>query len=162
MNHRPISEISLATPAHFEVARHEFFEVLGNGIVVLLTSKDALGQARSPGGSRRHSGGEIGAWLHISEEESVTVYIGKVEMGQNIHTSLTQVVAEELPVPLSSIRLVMGDTDLSPFDRGTAGSRSTPTMAPQLRKVAAAARELLMDLAAQRWEVDRNQQGCGN
>ncbi len=155
MSQRPISEISLENPSRFEVARREFFKILGGGMVVLLTSKDALGQGRSSGGSRRRSGGEIGAWLHISEEGVVTVYTGKVEMGQNIRTSLTQVVAEELPVPLTSIRLVMGDTDLAPFDRGTSGSRTTPTMAPQLRKAAAAARELLIDLAAQRWEVDR-------
>jgi isoquinoline 1-oxidoreductase len=47
----------------------------------------------------------------------------------------------------------MGDTDLVPYDLGTFGSRSTPTMAPQLRKAAAAAREMLISLAAQRWQV---------
>ena len=49
----------------------------------------------------------------------------------------------------------MGDTDLTPFDMGTFGSRTTPTMAPQLRKAAAAAREALIDLAAEQWKVDR-------
>ena len=47
----------------------------------------------------------------------------------------------------------MGDTDLTPFDLGTFGSRTTPTMAPQLRKAAAAAREMLIALAAQQWQV---------
>ena len=47
---------------------------------------------------------EIGAWLHIGEDGTVTVYTGKVEVGQNIRTSLTQAVAEELRVPLGRIR----------------------------------------------------------
>jgi CO/xanthine dehydrogenase Mo-binding subunit len=84
------------------------------------------------------------------------VYTGKVEMGQNIRTSLTQQVAEELRVPLGAISLIMGDTSLTPFDRGTFGSQTTPTMGPQLRNVSAAARENLIDLAAQRWKTGRS------
>ncbi len=76
-------------------------------------------------------------------------------MGQNIRTSLTQAVAEELHVPMRKIELVMGDTKLTPFDMGTFGSRTTPTMNLQLRKVAAAARELLIGLAATQWGTDR-------
>ncbi len=64
-------------------------------------------------------------------------------------------MAEELRSPLESIKLVMGDTDLVPFDAGTFGSRTTPSMAPQLRRAAAAAREALLDLAAERLKVDR-------
>ena len=78
----------------------------------------------------------------------MTVYTGKVEVGQNIRTSLSQGVAEELHLPVEQIELVMGDTQLTPFDMGTFGSRTTPTMNLQLRKVAAAARDLLIDLAA--------------
>ncbi len=69
---------------------------------------------------------EIGAWLHIGEDGRITVYTGKAEVGQNIRTSLTQAVAEELHAPPSSIRLVMADTQLTPFDMGTFGSQSTP------------------------------------
>ena len=148
-----------AAPAYrFDLGRRDFCKSLGGGLVVLLLLDKALAQ-ESGGGRRRGGGGgtpqDIGAWLHISEIGQITVYTGKVEVGQNIRTSLTQVVAEELRVPLSSIRLVMGDTDLTPFDGGTAGSRTTPSMAPQLRKVAAAARELLIDLAAAQWKSDR-------
>jgi isoquinoline 1-oxidoreductase len=49
----------------------------------------------------------------------------------------------------------MGDTDFTPYDMGTFGSRTTPTMAPQLKKAGAAARETLIDLAAERWKTDR-------
>ena len=148
---------------HFnlELERRDFFKLLGGGLVLVFTL-DALAQesGRQDGEAGRRGQGssgpkEIGGWLHIAEDGSITAYTGKVEFGQNIRTSLSQVVAEELRVPIGSIRLTMGDTDLTPFDMGTFGSRTTPTMAPQLRKAAAAAREALIDLAAEQWKVDR-------
>ena len=138
--------------------RRDFFAVLGGGIVVLLIADDADAQ-ESGGGARRGMReavpGEVSAWLHISEAGAITVYTGKVEVGQNARTSLTQAVAEELRAPMASISMVMGDTALTPYDMGTFGSRTTPTMWPQMRKAAAAAREMLIDLAARKWAVDR-------
>jgi isoquinoline 1-oxidoreductase len=135
-----------------EPSRRAFLRTVGGGVVVALVLADAaVDEAAAqrggrPGGRPR----EIGAWLHISRDGAVTVYTGKTEVGQNIRTSLTQVVAEELRLPLHRIRLVMADTDRTPFDMGTFGSQTTPQMASQLRRVAAAAREALLDLAAQR------------
>jgi isoquinoline 1-oxidoreductase len=135
-----------------ELNRRDFFRIVGGGVVVaLLLRTEALGQR--PGGGAGPQ--EIGAWLHIGEDSAVTVYTGKVEIGQNIRTSLTQVVAEELRLPVGRIKLVMADTALVPNDFGTAGSRTTPDMAARLRRVAAAARELLLDMAAEQGEVDR-------
>src|SRR5207247_8331600 len=108
---------------------------------------------RGVGGQRTRQ--EIGAWIHIGEDGAVTVYTGKTEVGQNIRTSLTQVVCEELRVPMTAVRLVMADTDLTPFDNGTTGSRTTPDMAVRLRKVSAAARETLTDLPAKSWSSSR-------
>ncbi len=136
--------------------RRDFFAVMGGGIVVLL-EEDIL--AQETGGPRRGAAGavpvEIGAWLHIGESGEITAYTGKVEVGQNARTSLTQAVLEELHVPAASVHLVMADTDLTPFDIGTVGSMTTPRMWPQIRKAAAAAREMLLDLAAQKWNIDR-------
>jgi isoquinoline 1-oxidoreductase len=138
--------------------RREFLAALGGGIVVLcVIDEPADAQEsgrRSQGGDARPA--EISAWLHIGEDGGVNVFTGKTEVGQNIRTSLTQAVAEELHAPVESIKMLMADTDLTPFDMGTFGSRTTPTMAPQLRKAAAAAREALMDLAASEWKVDRS------
>ena len=114
--------------------------------------------AQESGGQRRRGDAlpeEVDAWLHIGEHGRVTVYTGKVEVGQNIRTSLSQAVSEELCVPAEKIELVMGDTKLTPFDMGTFGSRTTPTMNLQLRKVAAAAREMLIGLALEQWKTDR-------
>jgi CO/xanthine dehydrogenase Mo-binding subunit len=145
-----------AGPAYrFEVQRRDFFKVLGAGLVVAFALPSAT--AQESGGARRGDAmpADVSAWLHIGEDGRVSVFTGKAEVGQNIRTSLSQVVAEELRVPIDSITMVMADTAVTPFDMGTFGSRTTPFMAPQLRKVAAAAREMLVDLAAQRWSVDR-------
>ncbi len=140
------------------MTRRDFFSVLGGGIVVLLIADDADAQ-ESGGGARRGMREplpeQVSAWLHIGETGAVTAFTGKVEVGQNSRTSLTQAIAEELRAPISSISMVMGDTALTPYDMGTFGSRTTPTMWPQMRKAAAAAREMLIDLAAQKWNVDR-------
>ncbi len=147
----------LEGPAYrFEVERRDFFKLLGGGLLCLLIF-DGDADAQESGSRFRGDARptEIAAWLHIGEDGAVTVYTGKVEIGQNIRTSLTQAVAEELHAPVSSIQLVMADTALTPYDMGTFGSRTTPTMTPQLRKVGAAAREALITLAAEKWKADR-------
>ena len=148
-----------AKPAyHFDLDRREFFRFLGGGLLVISVLNGAS-KAQESGGARRRRDEslpkEIDAWLHLGEDGKVTVYTGKVEVGQNIRTSLSQAVAEELYVPLEKIEMVMGDTELTPFDMGTFGSRTTPTMNLQLRKVASAARETLIGLAAEQWKTDR-------
>jgi len=151
-------ELTAAAPYHFDLDRREFFKFLGAGVLVVSVLKPAL-TAQESGGARQRRGDslpkEINAWLHIGENGRVTVYTGKAEMGQNIRTSLSQAVSEELHVRVEQIDMVMGDTQLTPFDMGTFGSRTTPTMNPQLRKVAAAAREMLIGLAAAQWQTDR-------
>ena len=111
----------------------------------------------TPGSSGRAAArAGIADWLQIGADGRVTVYSGKVEVGQNVRTSLAQAVADELRLPLEAVRLVLADTGRTPFDAGTFGSRSTPAMAPLLRRVAATAREALIDLAAERWEANRD------
>jgi nicotinate dehydrogenase subunit B len=97
----------------------------------------------------------IDAWLRIEPDNTATVFTGKVEVGQNIRTALTQVVADELRLPVERVHLVMADTARVPFDPGTFGSQSTPRMVPQLRRAAAAARDALVGRAAERWEANR-------
>jgi CO/xanthine dehydrogenase Mo-binding subunit len=151
-------ELTSAPLYHFDFDRREFFKVLGAGVLLVSilnqtawTQESGRARGRIEGSLPR----EIGAWLHIGENGKVTVYTGKVEVGQNIRTSLSQGIAEELRFPIERIELVMGDTQLTPFDMGTFGSRTTPTMNLQLRRAAAAARDLLIDLAAAQWKTDR-------
>jgi len=146
------SELPERLQYRFEVERRRFLQLLG-GVVVLIAGRDASAQETGRPGPGEGGTSDLAAWLHVAEDGSVTVYAGKVEVGQNARTSLTQAVAEELRAPVGSIRLVMGDTDLTPFDMGTFGSRTTPLMAPQLRRAAAVARELLVELAASQWSL---------
>lgn len=145
---------------HFEIERRDFVKIFGAGIAVFLVAKPALAQQGESGGGRR--GGnelpkEVSAWLHVDENGAVTVFTGKAEMGQNIRTSLAQAVAEELHVPFNSVKLVMADTALTPWDAGTFGSRTTPTMGPQLRRVASSACDILVGIAAKQWNLDASQ-----
>ncbi|HTR27621.1 MAG TPA: molybdopterin cofactor-binding domain-containing protein [Puia sp.] len=137
------------------LSRRKFLKLAGGGLVVAVVSPDFLSFSRAfaPSGPPDAPVSEVSAWLHIAEDGQVAVYTGKVEVGQNIRTSLSQIVAEELKVPVSSITMIMGDTDLVPYDAGTFGSRTTPQMGTQLRKAAATAREALLEMAAKKWDV---------
>ena len=139
----------------FEVSRRDLFKLLGAGLVVGITTHSLTSQ-ESGRTQSQHIPDDLDSWLHIAGDGKVTVFTGKVEIGQNIRTSLTQQVAEELRVAAASIVLVMGDTDLTPFDLGTFGSRSTPQMGTELRHAAATAREMLVEMAAQRWQAERS------
>lgn len=149
-------ELHEGRPYVFEVGRRGFLGLFTGGLVILVTAPRALAQESGRGGrGRPEPPTDLGAWLHIDEQGRVTVFTGKVEVGQNIRTSLAQAVADELRVPMTAITMVMGDTGRVPWDQGTFGSLSTPRMAPVLSKAAAAARELLIDRAAAAWAVDR-------
>ncbi len=133
--------------------RREFLKGLGAGLLVVLTPAAAWAQESGRGFGGHALPKDISAWIAIDADGRVRVFTGKVEVGQNIRTSLAQQVAEELRVPFGSIAMVMGDTDLVPWDMGTFGSQSTPTMGPRLRTMAAAARQMLLDKAAANWNV---------
>jgi nicotinate dehydrogenase subunit B len=136
-----------------EVDRRDFLKLLGGGLLICLVIPSAGSQesGRAFGGHELPK--DVGAWLHITADGHVKAFTGKVEVGQNIRTSLAQAVAEELRVPFDSVSMVMGDTALTPWDMGTFGSRTTPTMAPQLRAMAVTARQMLVEMAAERWHV---------
>jgi len=151
-------EFHAAPIHHSSLDRRDFFKILGAGIAVFAVAKDALASQETAAGHRSFHGEElpndIAAWLHVGEEGTVTGFTGKAEIGQNIRTSLAQTIADELRVPFENVRMVTADTALTPFDAGTFGSRSTPTMTPQLRRVASAARDILVAAAAKEWGVE--------
>jgi isoquinoline 1-oxidoreductase len=91
--------------------------------------------------------------LSMDQEGNVFAFSGKVEYGQGIRSGFAISIADELDVPLTSVRVILGDTRLVPYDRGTTGSMSTRTIGIQLRRAAATARQTLIGLAAQRWAV---------
>src|SRR3954463_2955535 len=149
-------ELSEPSRYTFTLERREFMRVFGGGLVVMVAAADLLAQESGRGRAQgRGDTPTLAAWLHIDEQGHVQVSTGKVEIGQNIRTSLAQTVADELRVPISAITMVKAETGKTPFDQGTFGSLTTPRMAPQLARAAATAREMLIDQAAARWQTDR-------
>ena len=127
--------------------RRNFLKVFTGGIIVFFSLDPYLE------GQGRGYPSDPNAYLKIGEDGRVTVYSGKVELGQGVVTSLAQMAADELGVTLESIDMVMGDTDLCPTDMGTFGSMSTRFFGPALRAAAAEARAVLLDLGSQQLKV---------
>jgi nicotinate dehydrogenase subunit B len=92
-------------------------------------------------------------WLRIEPDGTVTAFSGKVEVGTGVRTALAQIVAEELDVPLERIRMVMGDTDLTPDEGYTAGSMTLRSSGGMLRQAAAEARRALLEAASDRLDA---------
>jgi CO/xanthine dehydrogenase Mo-binding subunit/aerobic-type carbon monoxide dehydrogenase small subunit (CoxS/CutS family) len=115
-------------------AEREYFDILGDGLVVVWQPPGAAG----------------GAWVHVSPSGTVTAFTGKVDIGQDNRAAFRLLVAEELAVDPGTVTIVQGDTDLCPWDPGTFGSRSMPEAGEWLRRAAAGARQVLASLAGPR------------
>ncbi|HYW44066.1 MAG TPA: molybdopterin cofactor-binding domain-containing protein [Bryobacteraceae bacterium] len=129
------------------VNRREFLEIAGAGLLIVATAP--WSDAQRGGGA-----GNLETRLHIGEDGFITVLSGKIEEGQGALTELAMAAAEELRVPLDRVRMVMGDTDLTPNDGGTSGSGTTPRTVPLVRRAAATARDLLLASAGRQFGVD--------
>ena len=127
-----------------QIDRRDFLGAIGGGIVVLF----GLDASAPSAAAWPAYPSDFHAYLAIGADGRVTVFSGKIEMGQGVMTSLAQMAAEELGADLASIDMVMGDTDKCPWDMGTFGSLSTRMFGPALRAAAAKARAVLTTLAA--------------
>jgi nicotinate dehydrogenase subunit B len=99
----------------------------------------------------------LDSWISISGDGSITVFTGKCELGQGIKTALVQVAAEQLGVPVASIKLITSDTDRTANEGYTAGSQSMQDSGTAILHAAAQAREILIGLAAARLGVPAEQ-----
>ena len=134
-------------PSSIELDRREFLKSLGGGLLVTFSLKDYPIIFGS--GLLQEEGPDMNAYLRIGQEERVSLYTGKIEMGQGPITSLPQMLADELDVHYDSIDIFMGDTDICPWDAGTFGSLTTRRFGPLLRAAGAEARATLIELAAE-------------
>ena len=136
------------------VDRREFLKtmgVLGGGILVYCTVGNPFAQAaEGPMPPMMLYPTDWNAYLRIGADGKVTCFTGKIDMGQGTFTSLPQIVAEELKVAYESVGIVMGDTDLCPWDMGTFGSMNIRLFGPALRKAAVEARGILKELGAEK------------
>jgi len=150
----------IGKPGTDEFDRRDFMKLLGGGIVIFFTVDfPASAQQGPPGGMGQGRGfgppgmgtapSDLNAYLKIDEDGKVTIFSGKIEQGQGNTTALAQMAAEELGVSLDSIHMIMGDTDLCPWDMGTFGSMSVRIYGSALRSAAAEARAILLEMAAE-------------
>ena len=127
-------------------SRREFLKSSG-ALVLLFSTGKTFAQAALPGSLARNR--MLDGWLRI-DADGVTVFTGKIELGQGIGTALTQIAADELDVDLKRIRIVHGDTALTPNEGQTAGSQSVQESGTSVRLVCAEAREMLLAAAARK------------
>ena len=111
-------------------SRREFLRRIGSGLVVWVvlrgTARAQVNEAAHPARFIPRETDDFNAFLSIGRDGRVTCFTGKIEMGQGPVTSLPQMLAEELDVSVDSVDMVMGDTELCPFDAGDLGIHDDP------------------------------------
>ncbi len=135
-------------------SRRDFLR--GTGILIVSFSlrsllETAVAQGETPG--KTVALDEVDAFIAVDTRGNVTLYSGKVDLGTGIGTALTQILAEELDVLITSVQIVEGDTALTPAQGKTWGSLSIQNGGIQIRQAAATARRALLQQAAQRLGV---------
>src|SRR3984885_11833554 len=126
----------------------------GGGLVLAL----ALPGGGGSNASEKARGGQLNAWLRIGADDSITIVVDRSEMGQGVYTALPMLLAEELEVDLSRVKIVaapVGDPYVNVLNGGqvTGTSNSVQDAWEKLRKAGAQARVMLIAAAAQRWHV---------
>jgi CO/xanthine dehydrogenase Mo-binding subunit len=144
-------------------SRRDFLKRSG-ALVVAFSAVDRLGLPASPAtaaaqGINGRSTQALDGWISVMADGSVTAYTGKCELGQGLFTSQVQLIAEELVVPMSRVRLVQCDTSLTPDQGTTSGAQSHPANFnhANLALAGATAREALVRMAAERLGVPAEQ-----
>lgn len=137
--------------------RRNFFKLMGGGILIWFSPLDFFDILALPQAQRRSLPKDFNAFLLVGEDGTVTGFTGKIEMGQGPITSLPQMLADELDVAVDKVKMVMGDTALTPYDMGTFGSMTTRFFGPPFRAAAAEARAVLLQLGSEHLGVPEAQ-----
>ena len=144
-------------PGSLNVGRRFFLQqtaAVGGGLVLAL----ALPVGGGSHAAEQARGGQMNAWLRIGADNSITMIVDRSEMGQGVYTTLPMLLAEELEVDLSRVKIVaapVGDPYVNVLNGGqvTGTSNSLQDAWEKLRKAGAQARVMLIAAAAQRWHV---------
>ncbi|HYZ43485.1 MAG TPA: molybdopterin cofactor-binding domain-containing protein, partial [Xanthobacteraceae bacterium] len=128
----------------------------GGALVVSFSFAAAIGEALAQG-TKPLALTEVDSFLAIDAGGEVTLYSGKVDLGTGVATALPQIVADELDVPLNRIKLIQGDTMLTPDQGPTWGSLSVQIGGMQLRNAAATAKAALLEQAAKRLDAKKEE-----
>ncbi len=142
--------------------RREFLKNCAAGLMVWVAFSPSLRAEETPEPAnapkpRPKPRADFNAFLSIAADGRVTCFTGKIEMGQGPVTSLPQMLADELDVDLDQVEIIMGDTELCPYDQGTWGSLTTRSFGPLWRAAAAEARAVLLALGAEALKLPQAQ-----
>ncbi len=137
------------------VSRRRF--LAAGGVLIVGLGLDGLGRARAqsiPAADRflgkSLAPDAVDSFLAVHRDGTVTIFVGRVDLGTGGRIAMRQLAGEELDIPLERIAMIEGDTALTPNQGGTGGSYGIARGGSQLRLAAATARRALVDLAAQR------------
>ena len=143
------------------VTRREFLGL--SGLIVSfalplpLASAESLQHAKVPAGPKTIAPDEVDGFLAIDRRGNISVFSGKVDLGTGVRTAITQIVAEELDVPIARVSVIQGDTLLTPDQGPTYGSLSIQNGGVQIRQAAATARWALIRQAARRLNLEEKE-----
>jgi len=131
-------------------SRRDFLQASGSLVVTFSLSGLLARPAMAQSAAKTVAADQVDGFLAIDSNGMVTCYSGKVDLGTGVRTALTQIVADELDVPFSRVKVIEGDTLLTPDQGPTFGSLSIQNGGMQLRQAAATARAALLAEAAKR------------
>ena len=159
----------MTSPSH--LSRREFVKSAG-GLIVGFSMAGPLADVLLAQGSPQVAAAvpppvglplaKIDSWIRIAPDGAVTVCTGKIEVGMGVNVALSQIVAEELGVPMNRVTMLMGDTSGTPDQGGVGASNSIASGGAALRNVAATVRGLLLDAGSRRLGVPVDQLSIEN
>jgi nicotinate dehydrogenase subunit B len=137
------------------VSRRQFLRTGGAVVVTFAVTPGLSSGQRANATTKSIATDQVNGFLAVGADGRITLYSGKVELGTGVYTALIQIVAEEFSVPVDRVRIVQGDTLLTPDQGPTFASLSIQSGGMQIRHAAATAREALLDEAAKRLGVSK-------
>ncbi len=137
-------------------ARRDFLKTSATGAAALVIGFRFSDDAFAQSAQEKKLINPFDAWVHIEADGRVRLVLAKSEMGQGVTTSLPMILAEELAVDWKQVKVEQAPTNPNVYDHGTGGSASVRTSYLPLRQAGAAARTMLLQAAADQWQVNVN------
>jgi nicotinate dehydrogenase subunit B len=137
--------------------RRDFIKTSGLLVVSMSAISVDFAEAQAAGPYPDPDFRQLDSWIAIREDGTATFYVGKTDLGQGTGTAFRQLMADELDIAYDRTTLIMGNTDVTPDQGGSGGSDALQTDAYPMRRVAAEARRVLLDMGASRFGVPVDQ-----
>src|SRR5436309_279841 len=146
-------------------SRRNFIKSSGLLVVRFSTSPLLSAASAEAAATRQNAGGpypdndfhQLDSWIVIHEDNTATFYVGKTDLGQGTGTAFRQMMSDELDIPFDKTSCVMGSTDITVDQGGSGGSDAIQVDGWPMRRVAAEARRVLLEMASKRFNTPVDQ-----